>query len=166
MPRRPGGLPTPFSVLSAWSQAMSWSLGRALSFGLLDLLTLPARHGGATRRIEQAQLRLTSDVVDQITRVRQSWVRAVAAQQTLKYAKQVYDSAEAGAELAKRMQAAGNFNRITRARSKLLRRCRHPAERSAAPGYGQPGRTGATAGAEMRRRTQTLKLPERLPELP
>lgn len=77
--------------------------GRALSFGLLDLLTLPARHGGATRRIEQAQLRLTSDVVDQITRVRQSWVRAVAAQQTLKYAKQVYDSAEAGAELAKRI---------------------------------------------------------------
>ena len=57
--------------------------GRALSFGLLDLLTLPARHGGATRRIEQAQLRLTSDVVDQITRVRQSWVRAVAAQQAL-----------------------------------------------------------------------------------
>jgi outer membrane protein TolC len=50
-------------------------------------------------------LRLTSDVVDQVTRVRQAWVRAVAAQQTLKYAKQVYDSAEAGAELAKRMQA-------------------------------------------------------------
>lgn len=94
--------------------------GRALSFGLLDLLTLPARHGGATRRIEQAQLRLTSDVVDQITRVRQSWVRAVAAQQTLKYAKQVYDSAEAGAELAKRMQAAGNFNRITRAREQAF----------------------------------------------
>ncbi len=65
-------------------------------------------------------MRLTSDVVDQVTRVRQAWVRAVAAQQTLKYAKQVYDSAEAGAELAKRMQSVGNFNRITRAREQAF----------------------------------------------
>ena len=140
--------------------------GRALSFGLLDLLTLPARHGGATRRIEQAQLRLTSDVVDQITRVRQSWVRAVAAQQTLKYAKQVYDSAEAGAELAKRMQAAGNFNRITRAREQAF--YADAATRLSAAQH------QATASREELVRLlgldeaqeQTLKLPERLPELP
>ena len=40
-------------------------LSRALSFGLLDLLTLPTRYGIATRRIEQSQLRLTGNVVDQ-----------------------------------------------------------------------------------------------------
>ena len=141
-------------------------LGRALSFGLLDLLTLPARHGVATRRIEQAQLRLTSDVVDQITRVRQGWVRAVAAQQTLKYAKQVYDSAEAGAELAKRMQAAGNFNRITRAREQAF--YADAATRLSAAQH------QATASREELVRLmgldeaqeQALKLPERLPELP
>lgn len=54
-------------------------LGRALSFGLLDVLTLPTRHKMAQQRIEQAQLRLASDVVDHITQVRQAWVRAVAA---------------------------------------------------------------------------------------
>ena len=79
-------------------------LGRALSFGLLDVLTLPARQGIAQRRIGQAQLRLASEVVDHVTRVRQAWVRAVAAEQTLEYAKQVFESAEAGAELARRMQ--------------------------------------------------------------
>ena len=56
-------------------------LGRALSFGLLDLLTLPARQQIASTRLEQARLRLASEVVDHITRVRQAWVRAVAAQQ-------------------------------------------------------------------------------------
>jgi len=72
-------------------------LSRALSFGLLDILTLPSRQGIANRRIEVAHLRLSSDVVDQVTRVRQAWVRAVAAQQTLQYAKQVYESAAASA---------------------------------------------------------------------
>ncbi len=58
--------------------------------------------------------------MDHVTRVRQAWVRAVAAQQMLQYAKQVYDSAEAGAELAKRMQSVGNFNRIARAREQAF----------------------------------------------
>ncbi len=44
----------------------------------------------------------------------------MAAQQMLQYAKQVYDSAEAGAELAKRMQSVGNFNRIARAREQAF----------------------------------------------
>ena len=95
-------------------------LGRALSFGLLDILTLPARQGIAERRIEQAQLRLTSEVVDHITRVRQTWVRAVAAKQTLNYAQQVFESAEASAELARRMQSVGNFNRLSRAREQAF----------------------------------------------
>ncbi|MET4578234.1 TolC family protein [Ottowia thiooxydans] len=141
-------------------------LGRALSFGLLDLLTLPARHDVATRRIEQSQLRLTSNVVDQITGVRQAWVRAVAAQQRLEYARQVYESAQAGAELAKRMQAAGNFNRITRAREQAF--YADAATRLSAAQH------QATANREELVRLlglneaqeQMLRLPERLPDLP
>ncbi len=141
-------------------------LGRALSFGLLDLLTLPARHGIATRRIEQSQLRLTSDVVDQVTRVRQAWVRAVAAQQTLQYAKQVYDSAEAGAELARRMQGVGNFNRITRAREQAF-------YADAATRLSTAQHQVTASREELVRllgldesQAQALKLPERLPDLP
>ena len=95
-------------------------LGRALSFGLLDLISLPWRQSAASRRIEQAQVKLAADVVDQVTLVRQAWVRAVAAQQTLKYAEQVYEASQASAELAQRMQAVGNFNRVSRARQQAF----------------------------------------------
>ena len=132
----------------------------------MDLLTLPSRYSVATRRIEQSQLRLTSDVVDQVTRVRQAWVRAVAAQQSLKYAKQVYESAEAGAELAKRMQGVGNFNRITRAREQAF-------YADAATRLSTAQHQVTASREELVRllgldesQAQALKLPERLPDLP
>ena len=65
---------------------------------------MPTRKGVAKQQIKKTQLRLSSDVVDQVTQVRQAWVRAVAAQQTLTYTQQVFASAQASAELAKRMQ--------------------------------------------------------------
>jgi outer membrane protein TolC len=141
-------------------------LGRALSFGLLDILTLPARQGIAERRIEQAQLRLTSEVVDHITRVRQTWVRAVAAKQTLNYAQQVFESAEASAELARRMQSVGNFNRLSRAREQAF--YADSATRLANAQH----LTNATREELIRLlgldETQggLLQLPERLPDLP
>jgi outer membrane protein TolC len=134
--------------------------------GLLDLLTLPTRHGIATRRIEQSQLRLTGNVVDQVTGVRQAWVRAVAAQQALQYAKQVYDSAEAGAELARRMQGVGNFNRITRAREQAF-------YADAATRLSETQHQVTARREELVRllglnesQAQALKLPERLPDCP
>lgn len=141
-------------------------LGRALSFGLLDLLTLPARAGIAEQRIEQAQLRLSAEVVDQVTQVRQAWVRAVAGQQTLGYARQVFESAEAGAELARRMQSVGNFNRISRAREQSF--YADAATRLATAQH------QATASREElvrllgldEEQAQQLQLPERLPDLP
>lgn len=56
---------------------------RALTFSLLDLLTLPQRSELAQHRIEQGRLRMMSEVVDHVTHVRQAWIRAVAAQQSL-----------------------------------------------------------------------------------
>jgi len=141
-------------------------LNRALSFGLLDVLTLPARQGIAQRRIEQAQLRLTGEVVDHVTQVRQAWVRAVASRQTLTYAQQVLESAEASAELARRMQSVGNYNRLTRAREQAF--YADAASRLAAAGH------EATARREelvrllglSESQAQQLQLPDRLPELP
>jgi len=144
----------------------SLDIGRSLAFGLLDVLTIPARQGVASRRIEQAQLRLTSDVVDQVTQVRQGWVRAVAAGQTLKYAQQVFDSAEASAELARRMQAVGNYNRITRAREQSF-------YADAATRLATATHQATAAREELVRllgldeaQAQALELPERLPDLP
>ncbi|WP_103018775.1 TolC family protein [Alicycliphilus denitrificans] len=161
-----GRIANPIFSFERMTAGTELDLGRALSFGLLDLLTLPSRYGVATRRIEQSQLRLTSDVVDQVTRVRQAWVRTVAAQQSLQYAKQVYDSAEAGAELAKRMQAVGNFNRISRAREQAF-------YADAATRLSMAQHQVTANREELVRllgldesQAQALKLPERLPDLP
>ncbi|MGE3860343.1 MAG: TolC family protein [Burkholderiaceae bacterium] len=115
-----GRLPNPVFAFERLRTGDELELGRLLSFGLLDLLLLPQRHGIAQHRIEASRLRLTADVVDRVTQVRQAWVRAVADEQTLGYARQVYDSAEASADLARRMQAAGNFNRLDRARQQAF----------------------------------------------
>ncbi len=141
-------------------------IGRLLSFGLLDLLTLPQRAGIAQRRIAQGQLRLTSEVIDQVTQVRQAWVKAVAAQQMLSYAKQVFDSAEASAELARRMQAAGNFNKLARARQQVF-------YTDSASQLAGAQHTATSAREELVRllglndaQAAQLKLAERLPDLP
>lgn len=141
-------------------------LGRMLSFGLLDLLTLPQRNAIAQRRIAQSQLRLSSDVIDQVTQVRQAWVKAVAAQQSLSYARQVVDSAQASAELARRLQAVGNFNKLTRARQQMfyadaatqLAGAQHTATSTREELIRLLGLTDAQANQ--------LKLVERLPNLP
>ncbi|QXL85127.1 TolC family protein [Comamonas sp. NLF-1-9] len=161
-----GRIANPIFSFERMTSGPELALARALSFGLLDLLTLPSRIGIANQFIEQSQLRLSSEVVDQVTLVRQAWVRAVAAQQSLKYARQVYASAEAGAELAKRMQAVGNFNRITRAREQAF--YADAATRLSAAQH------QVTASREElvrllgldEEQAQALKLPERLPDLP
>ncbi len=141
-------------------------LGRLLSFGLLDLLTLPARASAAERRIRQKQLQLTGDVIDQVTQVRQAWVKAVAAQQTLGYARQVNDAAEASADLARRLQAVGNFTKLQRVRQQSFY-----ADAATQLATAQHN---ATASREALVRllglgdtqAKTLTLPARLPELP
>ncbi len=161
-----GRLANPVFSFERMASGGSLELGRALSFGLLDVLTLPARHGIATRRIKEMQLRLAGSVVDQITAVRQAWVRAVAARQSAAYAQQVYESAEAGAELARRMRAAGNFNRIDQAREQAfyadaatrLALARHQVTASREELVRLLGLDESLAGA--------LRLPERLPDLP
>jgi outer membrane protein TolC len=141
-------------------------IGRLLSFGLLDLLSFPARQGIARTQVDRAQLQLTSSVVDQVTQVRQAWVDAVAAKQAHSYAQQVFESAQTSAELARRMQEVGNFTRLQRARQQSfyadaavnLAATRHKAT--------------ATREALVRmlglntEQTTQLKLPERLPDLP
>lgn len=141
-------------------------IGRLLKFGLLDLLSLPARQGIARTQIDRAQLQLTSSVVDQVTQVRQAWVDSVAAQQAHTYAQQVFESAQTSAELARRMQEVGNFTRLQRARQQSfyadaalnLAATRHKAT--------------ATREALVRmlglntEQAAQLKLPDRLPDLP
>ncbi|MBP0625094.1 TolC family protein [Cupriavidus consociatus] len=161
-----GRLPNPIFSLQRLRVGDVLELDRMISIGLLDLLTLPLRQQVAGQQIEQERLRLTSDVVDQVSRVRQAWVRAVAAQQSLKYAGQVYESAEASAELSRRMQAVGNFSKLQRARQQAF--YADAGTQLAVAHYAATAareelvrQLGLTEG-----QAQELKLPERLPDLP
>lgn len=141
-------------------------IGRRLSFGLLDLLTLPMRYSNAQSGLAHARLQLASDVVDSVTLVRQAWVRAVAAQQTLVYAKQVNAAAQASAELARRMQAVGNFTRLDRVRQQLFY-----ADATTQLALAQNNVTVQREGLVRLlgltdAQALQLRLPERLPDLP
>ena len=141
-------------------------LGRVLSFGLLDLLTLPRRQAIAQNRIAQANVQLSVNVVEHVTQTRQAWVRAVASSQVLQYASQINTTAEASAELAKRMQQVGNFNKMQRASQQVfyadsivgLAAAQHGALAAREALVRQLGLSDAQA--------VQLKLPERLPDLP
>ena len=95
-------------------------ISRLLSFSLLDLLLLPTRLRVAEYRQQQTSLRLAGDVVQAASEARRNWVRAVAAQQSVQYFEQVKAAADASAELARRMQAVGNFSRLQRAREQAF----------------------------------------------
>jgi len=142
-------------------------LNRTLSFGLLELLTLPQRTAVAESRIQQAELQMTSDVVDQVTQVRQAWVKAVAAQENFFYARRVFSTAEASAELARRMQGAGNFNRLQRAHQHAFY-----ADATSQLMSSQHAVTSSREqlvrllGLGDRTQESALKLPDRLPDLP
>ncbi len=141
-------------------------LERLLAFGLLDLLTLPQRYQIAELQIAQQQLRLTNTVIDQVTMVRQAWVKAVAAQQSLVYAKQVSDAAQASSELARRMQAVGNFSKLQRARQQAF-------YADAATQWAVAQHASVATLEELTRllgltetQAESLVLPDRLPDLP
>ncbi len=141
-------------------------IGRALSVALLDILFLPSRLQSAEAMQSQARIAGATSVVETAANARAIWVRAVAAEQSLRYFEQVMDLADAGAELAKRMYTAGNFSKLQRARQQAFY----------ADAYVQHVRAKQTAvstreelirvlGLDIELATQ-LKLAERLPDLP
>jgi outer membrane protein TolC len=141
-------------------------IGRMLSFSLLDVLLLPSRMRRAEHTHQANRLALAGSVVQAATEARQAWVMAVAAQQSLQYAEQVKAAADASAELARRMQAVGNFSKLQRAREQVF-----SAE---AVAQFARARQAALASREAlvrtlglsERQASALKLPERLPDLP
>jgi outer membrane protein TolC len=159
-------LPNPVFTFERMRLGDELELGRLLSFGLVNLILLPQRLSMSRSRAAQAQVQLSGTIVDQVTQVRQGWVRAVAARQALQYAEQVQESAQASAELARRMQLVGNFSKLQRARQQVfyadattqLASARHAATAAREELVRVLGLDDAQAAR--------LKLPERLPDLP
>ncbi|MDQ5898476.1 MAG: hypothetical protein QG612_2562, partial [Pseudomonadota bacterium] len=137
-----------------------------LHVGLGRLLLMPLARTVAEQQLARQQVQTTITLVGRIADVRRAWVEAVAAEESLTYLRQVHEAAEAGAELARRMAQAGNFNRLTLAREQsfeadaLLNLARGERARDAA--RERLVRALGLWGEDADR----LALPGRLPDLP
>jgi outer membrane protein TolC len=138
---------------------------RSVFFDVLGLITIPLSVRVEEKRLAGAQNRAAAEALRVALETRKAWFSAVAAQEGAKYAGQVKEAAEASAELARRMAAAGNFSKLDQAREQAfyadataqLARAQQ-AERSARE---RLSRLMGLWGEDL-----AFKLPDRLPELP
>ena len=139
---------------------------RTLVLSVLDLVLLPARLRAADFQQQQLRMRTAGDIVQAAVEARQAWVRAVAAEQAAAYAQQVKDAADASAELARRMQAVGNFSKLQRAREQAFY-ADAVAQLARAQQAARAAREALvrTLGLDAQQAAR-LRLPGRLPDLP
>lgn len=138
---------------------------RSVLFDVLGLLTMPVAVQVEQRRFAQAQLEAASDAVALAADTRRAYFGAVAAEELVRYYRDVKDAADASNELARRMLQAGNFNKLTQMREQAFY----------ADATSQLARAQHQAVAERERLARLLglsgeqldfQLPERLPDLP
>ena len=111
-----GRLPNPGITFSRLTRGGEVELERGLHFDLARLLALPLIKPMEARRFEQTQRSVAISVLAIAADTRKAHINAVAAEETVRYRRQVMQAAEASAELARRMAAVGNFNKLQRAR--------------------------------------------------
>ncbi|MFZ5555495.1 MAG: TolC family protein [Pseudomonadota bacterium] len=137
----------------------------ALTFPIIDLLTIPLRTKIEARRFEAVKLAVAGRLVGVGIETRKAYVQALAAEEQVRYMEQVKIAAEASADLARRMARAGNVGKLTHMREQAFY----------AEVVAQLARARHAATAERERLTRFMglygedtrfKLPERLPDLP
>jgi outer membrane protein TolC len=159
-----GRLPNPGFRFSRLTRGSEVELERGWHIDLARLLTLPLVRAAEQQRLQAEQRQAAADVLALAADTRRAWVRAVAADEALTSRRQVLDAAEAGAELARRMQAAGNFNTLAQAREQSFEsEARLMLARAEAQRLAARERLVRLLGLE---NGTALRLPERLPELP
>jgi len=110
-----GRLPNPRFTLRHAGAAAPYDIEETLSFNVLSLLTAPYAHEIEKRRFAQAQSAVVIDVMQLANDTRRAFYVAVAARESVRYLEQVRSAAEASAELARRMLAAGNWSLLDQA---------------------------------------------------
>ena len=111
-----GRLPNPGFSYSRQKQGGEVEIERLLVFNLAHLLAMPMISEIEQRRFAQTQALVTMQVLALAADTRKAYFMAVSAGETVRYMRQVMQAAEASAELARRMQQVGNFNKLQRAR--------------------------------------------------
>jgi outer membrane protein TolC len=162
---RAGRLANPAFSFGRLSGGGAVEIDRAVLFDVLGLLTMPLAKDVEQRRFEQAQLQAAFETVGIAGEARKAFFEAVTTKQLAGYFEQVKEAADASNELARRMAAAGNFNKLSQMREQSFYD----------DATAQLARAQQQAVAARERLTRVLalsgdplefKLPERLPDLP
>ena len=160
-----GRLRNPGFSYSRLARGGEVEIERTFLFDVLGLLTMPMRTDLEKRRFALTQGRVAAEVLQVAADTRRAWHRAVSSRESAKYSEQVKEAAEASAELARRLVAAGNFSKLDQAREQVFY-----AEATA-----QLARARQAALSEREALTRLMglwgdnidfRLPDRLPDLP
>ena len=160
-----GRLPNPGVAFARTKQGGEVELEWLLAINVARLIAIPLFMEVESRRFAHTQLRVSLQMATLAADTRKAYIRALAAEETVRYMRQVMQAAEASAELARRMQQVGNFNKLQRAREQgfyadaALNLAR--AEQAQRATRERLTRLLGLWGAQ----TQ-FSLPERLPDLP
>ncbi len=111
-----GRLPNPGFSFGRLTKGDEVELERGIHLNLARLIAMPLVQRVEASRLEQLQATLAMQVLSLAADTRKAWVLAVAAEESVRYSRQVMQAAEAGAELARRMAQVGNFNKLQQAR--------------------------------------------------
>jgi Outer membrane efflux protein len=111
-----GRLPNPAFVFGRKTRGDEVELEYFLAFNIARLIALPLINEVEARRFEQVKGATVLAMLGLAADTRKAWIAAVAADESVRYMRQVLEAAEASAELARRMAAVGNFNALQRAR--------------------------------------------------
>ena len=132
---------------------------------VVSLIMMPIASEIEARNFERVQRGVTLEVLRLASETRKAYYSALAAEESARYARQVKEVADAGAELARRMARAGNWSRLQQAREQGF-------YADAALSLARTEQARTSARERLARllgvwgEQAALKLPERLPDLP
>lgn len=115
-----GRLPNPGFSFGRSSRGDEREIERGLHFNLARLIAMPLTRQMESRRFQQTQGRVAMGVLSLAADTRKAYYTALAAEETVRYMRQVKQAAEASSELARRMEQVGNFNKLQRAREQVF----------------------------------------------
>ena len=159
-------LPNPgFSMLHT-EHGGEYSIEQIVTFNILSLVTVPVAAKAQERRFDGVRREVAMEVLRLAYDTRKSYFEAIAADEIARYAAKTMESAEASAELARRMAQAGNWSKLEEAREQAfyadaalaLARSKQAAAAARERLTRRLGLAGAQAAA--------YKLPDHLPDLP
>ncbi len=111
-----GRLPNPGVAFARKTQGSEVEIEWLLAVNLARLIAMPLVVEVESRRFERTQLQVSLQMLSLAAEARKAYFNALAAEESVRYLRQVMSAAEASAELARRMQQVGNFNKLQRAR--------------------------------------------------